>query len=223
MARTRSIGSECPSRKVPLRLSPALLVAALIWERRRRVVRAASWLLGALVAGHMLYWAVLFIGYGARYWYAAVPAVLVASLLGLRRLLLPDGGAPRLGAVAVAAILLLLVGWDLAAYWPARWSELPRYGGTTAGLRDEVERRNLDDAVIFVWTEDLIYYEGFGENDPFLRHGPFFVRDLGPRNAELIAAMPFDAPFRWTRGERLEPLVPPAMARHRPTPPRSGR
>lgn len=201
----------------PGRLSLALFLAGA-WSARRKVWLGLFLGLGALlVVGHMLYWAVLHIGFGARYWFEVAPAMFVLSALGMRWASRAGARAPggvkppgvvslpggRLVAVAVVAACML---WSLTQYWPARWTEMAQYGGVTVDIKREIAGHRLDNALIFVWTDELVYNEGFPLNDPFLRKGPIFARDLGPRNRELIAAYPTREPYLWTRQKRLLPL-----------------
>jgi len=99
--------------------------------------------------------------------------------------------------------------WNLAVYFPVRWDELHDYGGVNAALKREVQRHRLQDAVVFVRTEGLIYNDGFFLNDPFMRANLIFARDLGPRNADLLAAHLTFRGYRWN-DKRLEPMPEPA-------------
>jgi hypothetical protein len=193
----------------PLRLSLGLALAGLLF-RRGRPGELLLWAIPlALVTGHMFYWATQHIGYGARYWFAALPALIVLTILGLRKALdTAADGAPRL-SWGVVVLFALLLGWNLTTYLPVRLAELEQYGGVTADLHREIERRGLDRAVVLIPTEGLLYNDGFFMNDPFLREGPVFVRDLGERNAELLERFPDRPLYRWSSG-RLEPVPPPA-------------
>jgi hypothetical protein len=198
----------------PMRLSLAFVPAAFFVGRRRDVRTLLLGLFGMLVAGHMAYWATQHLGYGARYWFSAVPALVVLTTLGLRWALgsAPSGDgsearpAVSAGALSGAALVLGLCIWNAAVYFPERWRELAQYGNVTADLRREVTRRGLEQAVVFVWTEGLRYNDGFALNHPSLDGGPIFARDLGARNRELLQRYPGYRPYRWTRDKRLVPL-----------------
>ena len=101
---------------------------------------------------------------------------------------------------------LLLTLWNVTYYFPKRFAELPGYAGVTAELKREVRARELQRAVVFVWTEKTIYNEGFFLNDPFMNGNLIFAVDLGQRNHELLAKYPDFAAYRWTRDKRLVPL-----------------
>lgn len=176
----------------PPMLSFCLVVACFRWGRPPDIVWLLLALFVALVIGHMFYWATQHIAFGARYWFSAVPGLIVLSALGLRGL-----ARGHFGPRCVAAVLAVLIAINLTAYMPRRLRELPRYGAIGSALAREVERRELRDALVFVRTEGLMYNDGFSLNDPFLRRGPIFARDLGERNTELMALHPdFDA-YRW--------------------------
>jgi hypothetical protein len=186
----------------PWLLSFSLALAPFLWGR----ARAEAWLLAslgpALALGHMLYWATQHIAYGARYWYAAVPGLAVLSALGVRALARRMRGTALLAGALAGAVTL-----NLGSYLPLRLAELPEYGAIGAGLRREVERRGLEDAVVFVRTEGVLYNDGFFMNDPLLRGNRLFVRDLGERNAELLDRYPGLHGYLWD-GRALTPLDP---------------
>ncbi len=199
----------------PGRLSFALILASFAWGRRQ----AAFWLLSEFFAmlalGYMLYWATQHILYGARYWFAAVPGLMVLATMGLRWLAshgaLRDGDGPSrapAGAAYALGLVALMTAWSFAFHFPAQWRELEQYGGVSPELRRGVEIRDLDDAIIFVQTEGLNYNDGFFMNDPLLREGSIFARDLGERNDELLRAFPGRKAYRWDK-RALLPLAPP--------------
>ena len=186
----------------PLLLSFSLVLAHLIWGR----TTPGSWLplllFAALIVGHMFYWATQHIGYGARYWFAATPGLMVVSALGLRALTRDRGGA-----IFAALATLVLVSVNLGGYLPDRLRELPEYGAVSSRLAREVERRELERALVFVRTEGLLFNDGFFMNDPFLESGTLFVRHLGRRNRELIRLYPEREAYVWdgTLLKRLRP------------------
>jgi 4-amino-4-deoxy-L-arabinose transferase-like glycosyltransferase len=193
----------------PGRTSFALVLVGAISAARGRDRR---WLLLgpalALVAGHALYWATQHLGYGARYWFEALPALLVLAAVGLAALL--ERGLDRargipVGTLAAAAAIGGLTMWSFGNYLPPRLAELERYGGVGPELKREIERTDLGRAIVFVPTEGLLFNDGFFMNDPFLRGAVLFARDLGEENARLIAAHPDRSPWRWD-GRRLAPL-----------------
>jgi hypothetical protein len=219
----------------PWRLSLAFVVAALWtgWARLERWMLAG--VLIALAGGHMLYWATQHLLYGARYWFAAVPALMVLSALGIRavarhgrrslaietealdaRQANVDGPSCP-SAAAIAVLVVALVAGNFLLYFPGRYRELATFGGITADLRRAVDAADLQDAVVFVTTQGLKFNDGFFMNDPFLRGDRVFARDLGPRNAELLERFPDFRGYRWN-GQYLEPLERQTVLEARHTP-----
>jgi hypothetical protein len=193
----------------PWRLSLMLVPVPLLLCRHRGRYLFLLAVMLALVGGHMFYWATQHIGYGARYWFAAVPLAVVLSGIGLDALTIgrrrrgpwraATGGV--LGVMCVAGLIL----WNATVYMPKRLREARGYGNVSVRLQNEVRRMALREAVVFVPTEDLLFNDGFFMNDPLLRHGPFFARDLGARNMELAALFPGCRSYAWNRNE-LRPL-----------------
>ena len=188
----------------PLGLSFAFVFAALIRGRRR------SWMLAliplALVGGHALYWATQHIAYGARYWFSAIPAMVLLSVAGMRALAARSrlAGSP-VAPWATAVVLSLFVGLNLTLYLPQRLAELPNFGGISADLAKEVDRLQLDEeALVFVETQGLLFNDGFHMNDPANPRATLFARDFGPDNQPLIDQYPERPVWRWN-GERLVP------------------
>jgi hypothetical protein len=194
----------------PGELSLALVVAGCWASRRRRWLWLVVALWVALAVGHMLYWAVLHLAFGPRYWAEIAPSLIVLSALGLRHVMRPAGNLPRApglsaGGLMVAAALCVLVGWNAFVYMPARWIEMAEYGGVTANLPRAIEAEGLTDAIVFVPMRPLVFNEGFGLNDPLLRRGVIIATDRGDRNATLLQSYPDRPAYRWSEG-RLSPL-----------------
>jgi hypothetical protein len=184
----------------PLGLSFLFVGIPLLFGRRRRPeIFLLFGILAALAAGHFFYWSAQHIAYGARYWFSGLCLMFILSAIGIDFIL------ERLECIGTTArwivgfFLAALVGWNLLVYLPERLNEGHTYGGVTARLRNEVQRRNLDKAVVFVETQDLLYNDGFFLNDPFLEEPPVFARDLGDRNRELLAHFPGYEAYRWDR------------------------
>jgi hypothetical protein len=198
----------------PGRLSLGLLLAPFVLGGLPRAARLLGGVGLALVGGHAAYWATQHIGYGSRYWFDAVPGLLVLAAMGLKKISTLEGGRlSRAPALACAALVL----WSLLFYLPERLRELPRYGGVSAELARLVSRRPLHEAIVFVETEGLTYNDGFHLNDPFLRGDTLFVRDLGSRNAQLLALHPGRTAYRWAAGV-LTPTGDAALAAAVPHP-----
>jgi len=193
----------------PGRLSLALVVAPFVLGAAGRREWLLLSMLGALAGGHMAYWAAHHILYGARYWFEAVPGLMVLAALGLRALVGERAAgppAPIWARWAPAAALAALVAWSSWVYLPARLRELPAYGGITADLIRQIERIAPARAVVFSKTQGVQYDPGFFLNDPFLESERVFARDLGPRNADLLLRYPGFLAYRWAAGH-LEPIA----------------
>lgn len=194
----------------PGELSLALVVAGCWGLRRRRWLWLVVALWAALAVGHMLYWAVLHLAFGARYWAEIAPSLIVLSALGLRHVIRPHrkpSPAPGLtaGAFMAAAAIFALVGWNAFVYMPARWIEMAEYGGVTAQLPRAIEAEGLTEAIVFVPMQPLVFNEGFGLNDPLLKRGVIIATDRGDRNTKLLEAFGDRPAYRWSEG-RLIPL-----------------
>ncbi len=171
-----------------------------------------EWLLAsvlvALALGHMGYWAAHHILYGARYWFEAVPGLMVLAALGVRALvrdLALDARVPAWARMAPAAVLASLLGWGCWVYLPARLRALPAYGGITAELMWQIDRIAPHQAVVFSETQGMMYDPGFFLNDPFLESGRIFARDLGDRDRDLLIRYPAYLAYRFSAG-RLVPI-----------------
>ncbi|HKQ60520.1 MAG TPA: glycosyltransferase family 39 protein [Candidatus Polarisedimenticolaceae bacterium] len=194
----------------PGRLSFSFALAGVALARRRRDRWLLAALFAVLVVGHMFYWATQHLGYGARYWFCSVPALLVLSALGLQALVERARVPDRRGGevLCLAAVLLVLVACNGIGYFPQRFAELPHYGGIGPQLKQEVERGGLDRAVVFVRTQGIMFNDGFFLNDPWLHDGAVFAIDLGPRNQELLRAYPHFRGYLWA-DDTLRPLEVP--------------
>lgn len=198
----------------PGRLSFCFVPLALFLRGRRAEVILLFGLCGVLVAGHTAYWATQHLVYGARYWFAGVPFLLVLSALGVSVLMEmsrreePDGtwGPPSFLPLLAAAAL---IAGNLCFYSPRMFAIGHDYGGISASLRNEVLARGLTRAVIFVKTEGDLFNDGFHLNDPLRREGPVFARDLGERNPTLLQHFPGYEAYLWDKTS-LTPLPVPS-------------
>jgi hypothetical protein len=192
----------------PGRLSLVLVLAPFILGTAGRREWLLASVLLALALGHMAYWAAHHILYGARYWFEAVPGVMVLASLGLRSLvhdLAFDWRVPAWSRYAPAAVLASLVAWGSWVYLPARLQALPAYGGITADLMWQIDRIAPHQAVVFAETQGMMYDPGFFLNDPFLANGRIFARDLGPHDQDLLVRYPGYLAYRWSAG-KLTPI-----------------
>ena len=198
---------------------PAALAFVFLWLLfLRRRATAAEWalLLTALAAGvgYVAYWA-SGIAYGPRYFYAALPALVilsargVAALLADRRRPTADRGVPARTRLTVL-LLLALVAYNLVSL-PGRLAGFRGYNFVSAAPLATVAAAVETPALVFVaagtadWWEYGAFFSG---NTPWLDGPVVYARDLGPaENAALRAAFPERRAYRWT-GEALWPVQP---------------
>ncbi len=200
----------------PRRLSLAFVLYGLFCGRRDRRKLLLAGLFIALAAGHYFYWATEHVGVGARYWFEAMPGFYVLAACGICRLTAGKPGpaeAPD-GALGITShhllvwmALLLLVISNATAYMPKKMANLHNLNNISARLGTAVAERSLTHAVVFVRTSGLSDNDGFSMNDPFMRSGLIFARDLGARNGELLACHPDVKAYSWDHIE-LKELAP---------------
>jgi hypothetical protein len=185
-----------------------MLVPFFVEPKRKEWWLFAAILL-ALAVGHFFYWSTDHVGVGARYWFAAVPGLLIMSAAGVSDI---ARAGPRQGAVpriVMTLVLAGLIGWNMAFYLPQELSQLHNLNGITADLKNEVKKADLKDAVVFVQTWGIFNNDGFYMNDPFLRGPVIFARDLGDRNTELLAQYSDYEGYMWDKN-KLKRLNSPA-------------
>ncbi len=194
----------------PWQLSLMWVPVPLLLRRHRGRYLFMLAVMLALIVGHMFYWATQHIGYGARYWFAAVPLAATLSGIGMESLVAARPGRRSVsGAVGVMVCYLVLAGlvaWNIRVYMPVHLKDARQYGNVSGNLHREVERRGLERALVFVETENLLFNDGFFMNDPLFREGPVFARDLGAYNKALVAAFPDYDVYTWDKTE-LRPWI----------------
>ncbi len=190
-----------------LSLLPALAALAL---RRRRLLRPGErkpteprkppWLILAAgvcltyLGAYSLFWNPGY-GFGARYYYGMVPALILLTVAGIRSLAGGTGGdAARFNRTLLGVVALLLI--NLALYLPLRYRQFDQqqqYNTVDAKLARMVEQAGIDDGLIFVESWFLGYYNyssALPLNRPDLS-GTVYARDLGVEaNTALITALP---------------------------------
>jgi hypothetical protein len=185
-----------------------ILLAGLAGGRRGRPVRderssrhelpgepePPGWLYAvpcALLAGHFAFWYVDFC-FGPRYLFEALPCLLILTALSLQELW--ERVPARLALAGGLALLAATI-----VVWPGIAAN---YAHAFYGVDDRVAARIADDApadaLVFVTAD----YGGFvWRNDPWLRHGPIFVRESGAGvRQRLLRAFPGRRPFRQVGG-----------------------
>jgi hypothetical protein len=186
----------------PFRLSFAFALAGLLWHGRRNEAWMLALIPVALAVGHGFYWATQHLVYGARYWFAGVPALVLLTALGLRAL--ARDAAPALRPV-VAAVVVACVAYNVVAYLPLRLRELPRFGGISVDLADSIDRAGVEGALVFVRATGPVFNDGFHLNDPTDPEATLFAHDRGAGNDPLLWQYPEREAWRWD-GERLVPM-----------------
>ncbi|MFI5119171.1 MAG: ArnT family glycosyltransferase [Thermoanaerobaculia bacterium] len=146
---------------------------------------------GALAAGHFAYWYVD-LCFGPRFLFEAMPCFSILTALSLRTLYRrrPD----RVAAFVLVALLGAPFAWSgfLANYAHA-------FYGVDGAASAQVARAAPPDSIVFVTSD----YGGFvWRNDPWLKDGPIFARDLGTKNHVVLERFPDRRPFRQS-GDRL--------------------
>lgn len=187
---------------------PPLFTLGFVWLAflLRRPV-AADWALlimaAAVAGGYIGYWAAG-IAYGPRYFYAALPALILLSGRGLSAL------AGATGRRATGLLLLALVAYSLVAL-PAHIDAYRGYNFVSREQRAAVEQAVNGPALVFVSVSETDWWEYgsfFSGNSPWLDGEFVYARDRGSAaNEALRAAFPGRAAYLWRDG-RLNPLSP---------------
>ena len=162
----------------------------------------------SLVVGHMFYWATQHIGYGARYWFSAFPAVAVLSAVGVERLVrrpAQGGGTAAVRGMVTPLVITLLVLGNCCFYLPERYVEGWTYGDHSDDIKRAVETLDGRRAVVFVPSDDPRSVDGFSMNEPTLDGDVVIARDCGDDNGRLLAEYATYAGYRWQEG-RLVPI-----------------
>jgi hypothetical protein len=149
--------------------------------------------IGATIAACAIYWFNGGFYIGPRYWFMALWPALFLSARGLQTTAGLLGRAHiSHGRERVASLALLLGAFAIASFLP--WRSTGRYWefrGAHDGYRELAGSGALDNALVFIKTDDLDEYgNAFVLNSPDLS-GTIFMRDLGPTvNARIIARYP---------------------------------
>ncbi|MBI3361891.1 MAG: glycosyltransferase family 39 protein [Chloroflexi bacterium] len=194
-------------------LSPIFVGLALLLTPRRRVEFFLALIPAALVVGHAFY----FHGsrlYGPRYYYEALPALLILSARGIQKSAAHVARlAPRLGRWPIYAVAVGFLVFDLAFFLPFR---LRLLAGLYDGALDwdsvrSVERAGLHGAIIFLFADDWPEAAaGIMQNDPALTNDVIYARYLGPDSYRRArAAHPDRAAYFFRDGELTPAADPP--------------
>jgi len=199
-------------------LTLSLAAIPFITGRARRwdVIFLGSFL--CIIAGYACWWAdgimygprFFFEGFGFLILLTARGATLVADSLAVRerlRVTVP------MTSVAVGALLVALVGYNLAFYLPGQWELYHGYNYTNRDRLDVVASNDIHNAVVFVdpgpWYAWWDYGSVFSANDPLLQGDVIYARDLGDAADRQVEQ---DFPTRSAyllKGDQVVLLSPP--------------
>lgn len=187
---------------------PPLLTLAFVWLAfLLRRPAAADWVLllvaVAVAGGYVAYWAAG-IAYGPRYFYAALPALVILSARGLIAL-----GRATDRRVTTALVVGLAI-YSVAAL-PDTVEKYRGYNFVNGQERAAVERSVERPALVLATVSEADWWEYgslFSGNTPWLDGEIIYARDLGPaENARLRAAFPDRRAYLW-RDNRLIEIEP---------------
>lgn len=157
---------------------------------------------GAVVGIYVTFWAAG-IMYGPRYYFAALPALVLLTAHGVHAAAAWLGGSP--GRWALGGLVALLVAVNLVTYLPGQVAAHRGFNFVDASYRARVETAVSGKALVFVpvqagnWWEYGRYFSG---NTPWLDDRIIYARDLDPQtNRGLMAAFPDRFPYRLRQGE----------------------
>lgn len=166
---------------------PALTLG-LVWLAFLLGARREDWMLLApfvtLLGAYVFYWADG-ISYGPRYFYVALPGLLLLTARGARKLAraLGPGGTP-----AVATLLVVLVGGAYVLNGPNYLEAYRGYNFVSGENLALIEQEAQAPALVFVepGTDWWHYGSVFSANTPWLDGPIVAARDLGPRANERL-------------------------------------
>ncbi len=181
-------------------LTLAFVWLALVGRRPSREDIALLAGFGGIILIYVFYWADG-IMYGPRYYYGALPALLLLTARGMQATAQKIG---RSGQTAVAILAAVFILGNLLFYLPAAAAEHRGYNFINRHARAQVEAEIEGKALIFVANNPLNWWEYgrfFSGNTPWLDGRIIYARDLGDEmNGRLLPYFPDYAPYRWREG-----------------------
>jgi 4-amino-4-deoxy-L-arabinose transferase-like glycosyltransferase len=158
-----------------------------------------------LVGAYFLWWSSTTV-FGPRYWYEAMPFLLLLAGRGLdllgRLAGIGLGGAlaARLRWGAPGVLFAVLALYNVTQSIPYQVTQYRDYNGISATALRNSEDAGLKNALVFVALDptkpNRDYGKVFFANDPLLRGDVVYARDLGPdRNRGLVALFPGRTPY----------------------------
>ena len=186
---------------------PPLTTLVFVWLAfLLRRPSALDWLLLlvilAVAGGYVAYWA-SGIAYGPRYFYAALPALVILTARGVTAFQ-SIGGRFRLLTIIIP---LLLLGYNLY-HLPGRIAGYQGYNFVSAAGLRTVEAVAQTPALVFISASEADWWEYgafFSGNTPWLDGPIVYARDLDPTaNARLRAHFPDRRAYYWSDGKLEE-------------------
>ena len=146
----------------------------------------------AIVAVYIAYWTTG-IMFGPRYYYAALPALLLLTARGLQAL------SERFGVAATGAFLAVVVVVSLILYWPGAAASQRGYNFISREEQAVVEEQIEGQALVFIPIADWWDYgRFFSGNTPWLDGRIIYAHDLGhEQNTRLQQSYPGRASYLW--------------------------
>jgi 4-amino-4-deoxy-L-arabinose transferase-like glycosyltransferase len=205
----RTLATVFDGWPAPLALAP-LLLGLVAWigekDRRRLAWDALLWscTLG-LFGAYFAWWSSTTI-FGPRYWYEAMPFLLLVAGRGLdllgrlaSRALGPER-RPRTRWLVPGVVVALLGLYNVFQTIPVQVIAYRDYNGISVAALHNAEDAGLKNALVFVELDpakpNRDYGKVFFANDPLLQGNIVYARDLGAaKNATLAAQFPGRMPY----------------------------
>ncbi len=204
-----------------LTLSYLLIPFVLFTRNRWDWYHLASYI--CLVLGYYFWW-YHGICYGPRFWYEAMPAFTLLSIIGAQRLAdvalrvknrLFSGDAERGRSlsfiVAFAPMVYFIIAFNLADYLPYKArTEYKGYNFTNPAIIEQVKAQGIKNAVVFIkegmfWS---VYGSVFHLNSPDLDTDVVYVQDRGAELNRRVAAKYPGRSYYFYNGAQLKPYSP---------------
>lgn len=168
--------------------------------------------LAGIVIAYVFWWAVALI-FGPRYWYEAMPFLLLLTARGIQSLALflketagklwPAKGIRASGVAAtglVCCIVVVLIYFNLSQYLPSQFVKYYRYNDIDGRPVAAVEAANIHNALVFYRPPAAIPNRGYGPmfslNSPLLDNDVIYARDLGEKqDSYLMQQFPGRQPY----------------------------